>query len=392
MNDLQLHWTEIEKILTGSGGHLEQMMDDLRDYFFEQCKPGSGLDPRPTNSKNDGEAVTANRLYRNTAIALAEKGLIFAGLELLFHGWNQFNQIQRDTSRKIYKGIIALAITDIYYTFLKDMGAAARWALLTHADDFLVGHGEGTGVWRLRYSFGMSQESLSRFNEIVSSSSNLSRNERDWSEPAGFADDQVLKFVLGYPLYSHLFATPTLVPEFAPCIPYLKSLFELASGTDFSSTKDKGDVLEHLAAYLCLLIPGFLPRRKVIPGTKDAEYDLVVSNLRPLGNFEAELFGRDFLVECKNWDKKIGVNEVGYFLSRMRLTHTKFGIIFAKNGITGQGKKINAENLLQRAFHEDDALCIVFENRDIEDIVSAKTTFRSLLIEKANRLRFGEPH
>ncbi len=76
----------------------------------------------------------------------------------------------------------------------------------------------------------------------------------------------------------------------------------------------------------------------------------------------------------------------------MRLTHTKFGVIFAKNGITGKGKQANAENLLQRAYHEDDALCVIIENSDIEDIVNEKITFHSLLLEKANQLRFGKPH
>jgi hypothetical protein len=186
---------------------------------------------------------------------------------------------------------------------------------------------------------------------------------------------------------------PTSIPEFAPCIPYLERLYEQANRDDLPSSTDKGNALEYLASYLFLLIPGFLPRRKVIPETRDFENDLVVSNLRPSGNLEAELFGRDFLVECKNWNKKIGVSEVGYFLYRMRLTHTKFGVIFAKNGITGHNARAAyAENLLRRAFHEDSALCIIIENSDIENIVNEKTMFRSLLMEKTNQLRFGKPN
>ncbi|NLF75277.1 MAG: hypothetical protein GX573_06225 [Chloroflexi bacterium] len=105
----QLHETRIEEILNGSGGHLKQMMDDLKEYFVEHCNPGMSLDPRLTDDKIDGEAVTANHLYRNAAIELANRGLIFGGLELLFHGWNLLNRIQRETSQKIYRGIIALS-------------------------------------------------------------------------------------------------------------------------------------------------------------------------------------------------------------------------------------------------------------------------------------------
>src|SRR5262249_20725411 len=128
-------------------------------------------------------------------------------------------------------------------------------------------------------------------------------------------------------------------------------------------TKAHGDTLEHLAAYLLLLIPGLVPRINVIPETNDMQHDLVISNLRQSSSLEAELFGRNFLVECKNWKKKIGPSEIGYFLYRMRLTHTTFGIMFARSGIAGgiKGQAAFAQNLCQRAFHEDGSICILIQ-------------------------------
>ena len=153
----------------------------------------------------------------------------------------------------------------------------------------------------------------------------------------------------------------------------------------------KGNALEILAQYLFLLIPGFIPLGKVKSAPKDFETDIVVSNLRSAGNLEAEVFGRNFIVECKNWNKPVGVQDVGYFLYRMRLTQSKFGVIFATKSITGDDESANfAQSLRLRALHQDGSICIVINSEDIESILSKATTFRSLLFEKANALRFGK--
>lgn len=373
------------------------MLEWCKDFFNSKCDTGADLDPRPTPENIDGNAIEANRLFVFAALKFVEIDRnfaierTFAAEHLLFYGWSLFNEIQKEVKRKIYKGLIGFRLVILYQRYLKDLGAATRWTLLTHADDFLVGH-TGMGAQSLRYTFGMSEKALSDFNQIIDQHK-PDRLAGDWSTKEGFADDMLLKFALKYPQYAHLFASPTSVLEFPPCIPYLNTLRDAANSATPQDYTKKGNALEYLAAYLFLLIPGFLPRWKVVPKTKDFEHDLVVSNLRSSGNLEAEMFGRDFLVECKNWKSSVGVSEVGYFLYRMKLTHTKFGVIFAKSGISkaDNGSKY-AENLCQRAFHEDGLLCIVIEDNDIVNLLKDRTTFRSLLMEKVNHLRFGKPN
>ncbi len=312
----------------------------------------------------------------------------FAAENLLLHCWDKFNFIQSKSDRRIYKGLIAYYLAKLYSEVFSDIGAATHWALLTHSDDGLAGHLNGMGGRQLQYRFGMSEEQLSHFNEIINLNA-FDQQKLGWSEPNRFADDMLVQFILNYPQYAHLFANPTLVLEFPPCIPYLEALWEDVKKLRSSKeTNPTGNALEYLAAYLFLLIPGFIPRSKVI---KDFENDLVISNYRSAGNIEAELFGRDFLVECKNRKNRMTIDEVSYFLYRMRLTHTKFGVIFANKGITGGKKgKQAAMNLCQRAFHEDNSICIVVEDVDIVNILGKNTTFRSLLLEKSSLLRFGK--
>lgn len=371
------------------------VLKQCQNYFDEHCAEGGKLDPRPTETQRNGNAVVASHLYRHTAFRFVkvEMQRRYAAERLLLEGWAKFNAIQRETGRKTYKGLLAFTLVQFYEIVFGDIGAAARWALLTHADDALVGHNqEGMGTDRLRYAFGMSEQALSQFNAIIEPNQ-LHDHMTGWSESNRFPDDMLVKFMLNYPQYAHLFTIPTSALEFPPSIPYLDVLREdLNKSRSPKQTTEQGDALEYLAAYLFLLIPGLIPRRKVVPETKDFEHDLVVSNWRSSGNLEAELFGRDFLVECKNWKSSVGVSAVGYFLYRMKLTHTKFGVIFAKSGISGEDEEfVYARNLCQRAFHEDGSLCIVVEDKDITGIIDGRTTFRSLLMEKSNELQFGKP-
>ncbi|MCI0562084.1 MAG: hypothetical protein MN733_26655, partial [Nitrososphaera sp.] len=104
------------------------------------------------------------------------------------------------------------------------------------------------------------------------------------------------------------------------------------------------------------------------------------------------LLGRHFLVECKNWDESVGVRDVGYFLYRMRLTHCSFGVIFAKDNISGKKGKgeIAARSLIRRAFHEDGNTCVVLDRNDLEGLAKRETTFWSMLLSKIELFRFGK--
>ena len=125
---------------------------------------------------------------------------------------------------------------------------------------------------------------------------------------------------------------------------------------------------------------------------------IIASNLVQASNLNAELFGRSFLVECKNWKKHIGVEQIGYFLYRMKLTHTSFGILFASNGITGETESEDeakiirkaATSLIHRAFNEDGIICIVFTSADLLLLRDGQSFWATLIVEKARTVQFGQ--
>ena len=154
---------------------------------------------------------------------------------------------------------------------------------------------------------------------------------------------------------------------------------------------DKGNTLEDLATYLTLLIPGWIPQRNVMTKYNEFESDIIVSDRTQAANLNAELFGRHILVECKNWKDPVGVQDVGYFLYRMILTRTKFGILFASNGITGSSEKSQgrdaATSLIHRAFAHNGYICIVLSTKDLHELKNGQS-FWTMIVEKAEEVRF----
>jgi len=75
----------------------------------------------------------------------------------------------------------------------------------------------------------------------------------------------------------------------------------------------------------------------------------------------------------------------------MRLTHSRFGVIFVPSEITGRNKGLAAYELIRMAFHEDGSICVILTQADLDALLEGKTTFWSMLLEKIEHVRFGKP-
>ena len=98
------------------------------------------------------------------------------------------------------------------------------------------------------------------------------------------------------------------------------------------TNKEKKDTLEGLAEFLF----NSIERIEVI--AKDArtsaeEIDLILKNESD-DSFWRQL-GTPLLVECKNWSRKIGTDEVIIFKDKLDTAGTRVGILIAIKGITG---------------------------------------------------------
>lgn len=356
----------------------------------EVCSASSKYGP----ITKSGRAEEASKLYETIARRFINRGYHFAAEALLLDGWNKFGRKQLDAKQRIYRAGLAFRISRFYWG-KGDRGAAIRWALYTQADDMLGEHPEegGQGKHDLVAVWGMSDDALSEFNGIAVENLRRTRDDYndDWSQVPAFAEDVVRRFALERTASAHLFAEESSLQEFVLSEAYFSALLAQLGGTH-RNEKEKGDALENLASYLFLLVPGWVPRRNLYDEFQSYETDLVVRNLSRPSNLTAEVLGRHFLVECKNWREPVGVKDVGYFLYRMRLTHAKFGVMFARRGITGdENEETAARSLVRKAFHEDGNICIVVREEDLEHLASGHLSLWSMLLERIERVRFGEP-
>lgn len=357
--------------------------------FDEGCSHNEEFDPREID-----KAVNTCNTFGGIAVWFLENGFPFAAESLLIYAWNKFAQIQLSEGKRVYRAGIAYYLSKVYQK-LEDKGAALRWALYVQADDMLGEHprGGGNGRQALLTIHRISNSALSDFNLVATQNLEILRSqyEDNWSNPSAFAEDVVRKFALAKREFAHLFAIPTSLNEFPLCPAYFSLLLQRLD-SPHANTTDQGNALEELASYLFLLIPGWVPRKNVIDEQLAYETDLVIRNLNVAGNLTAELLGRHFFVECKNWGTPVGVRDVGYFLYRMKLTHARFGVLFAPNKISGSsanGEEKAAFQLLRKAFHEDGSICVVLNSNDLNELLNGVTTFWSILLEKIERLRFG---
>lgn len=313
----------------------------------------------------------------------------FASEKLLIDWWNLLGQIQFEKKRRIYRAECAYLLTDLY-ELMGQRGLALRWAMLMQADDILGEHPEGGGAGRqiLTTKYGLGIAAFDEFNQIASECLVEVKNNADWSQPAGFAEEVICRFAqkkAGYTL-----ADTASSREFPVSPAYLQSLLNLVRSNE--NTTDKGKSLEYLALYLMLLLPGCVPHKNVLAEQKIFETDVLVNNLSPTPTVVTELLGRQFLIECKNRKEKMSVSEIGYFLYRMKLTHIKFGIVFSPQGISGIDKKEAGFELIRRAYQEDDLICVVMRDSDLNDLVKGNQLyFWWMLLGKIEELRFGKP-
>jgi hypothetical protein len=170
--------------------------------------------------------------------------------------------------------------------------------------------------------------------------------------------------------------------------PFLRILLDRLSegGTD---AKKKS--LEFLASYLTITLPGV--RLEPNARTLEHEIDLVVVQHAPSSSYLLEALGRSFLVECKNWEKPIGVEQLNHFVAKMRFHRCMCGVIFSREGLSGDrvpGKGLSYARLTQlRWWQQDACVVIVLTDEDLKTLLDTGQTFGNLLLRGYESIKFS---
>jgi len=166
--------------------------------------------------------------------------------------------------------------------------------------------------------------------------------------------------------------------------PRVRTLLRIADTTNVADTR--GRAFEILCCYLLGSVPGLrVVARDEVDFFESEEIDLMVTNDHdPDGLWF--LNPRFILVECKNWSRPVGSQEVAWFDRKLQDRHIDFGILVAANGITG------IPNLLMSANHviadalRDGREIIVVTRREMEAVTSSDDIVE-LLKDKQTRLK-----
>ncbi len=384
-NELEELKHYITRIFTS--GDAEELREDCLNLIAHSLAKEATLDPRV-----EGHVFCTHNFYRFVFFRFRDKKLNEVAVRLFIQVWEKYQLIQKNEKIFIYGDPVAGVLSDIFNDE-GDIGAAMRWVLLLAACELLRGKLSPSVRQRLLEWYALPEDAVNKLRNVGCNNRRLVVEAEDWSIPEAFAEDVIVKFLAEHQEYGVLFARHNAtVNEFPLSKVYFNSLLAKTDNAELDAA-EKGRSLEDLATYLTLLIPGWIPKRNVMTLNNEFESDIVVSNIMQAGNLNAELFGRNFLIECKNWKKSVGTAQVGYFLYRMHFTHTKFGIIFAYNGISGQNndnEEKQSKSLIQRAFNEDGSICIYIDRNDLNNIKDGRKSFWAMIFEKANTIRFGD--
>lgn len=137
---------------------------------------------------------------------------------------------------------------------------------------------------------------------------------------------------------------------------------------------DAGLILEELAKIF--LESPYLKLNKERRRCENGEIDLDFTVKR----FEATLFYEFsylLIVECKNWSKKVGAPEIRVFCSKMCDVRSNVGILFSKNGITKDARRV-----IRDAWLRDEIVVIVFDFVDLNGVINGSYNLYEIIKQK----------
>ena len=285
--------------------------------------------------------------------------------------YDHFLRLQLETSDRVHKGMPLVWIADSYLA-LANIPLSKRYLMLTFIEDAIREEGmvdpEATGSYpRLALRHGLSDREMKRYAEEAFAV---------WKGDS--VNSMFPEFVLQELDKNWLVEVPSpndsgLYKANAVYISYL--LDQLGDGS--------GKNLERLADYVLSSIPGC--RTAMRKRSYSTDYDIVCTVEGPEVDFRAE-FGRYFICESKDWEKPADFTAFAKFARVLDSTKAKFGIIFAREGITGEGETQYAEREQLKVFQDRGMVIVVIDREDLEFLADSGNVV-SLLRQRYEQVR-----
>ncbi len=318
-------------------------------------------------------ATTENiqRAWELAGLYYFNQGRKHEALQIFLCMYDHLLSSQEKLGHYVHKGIPLVWISECYagmnYPVL-----AKRYLMLTLCEDAIRESGnvspENTGIYfRLVWGSGLPDSELKKYAKQIYKLSQ--DNPKESLFPEWIIQELDQNWMTEFP-------SPQEAAIYSTNRGYISSMI--------ARLGDKtGKTLERLADYILSCMPGCRTTRRQRSGSTD--YDIVCSVEGIEIDFRSEL-GRYFVCECKDWDVPADFTTMAKFCRVLDSTKSKFGILFSKNGISGEGRIAHAEREQLKVFQDRGMVIVVIDQNDLKD-VALGGHFINLLRRKYERVR-----
>ena len=355
--------SNISSLLDLRDGPAQLVQELPRQFTPESVAPTSGS-PK-TREQRLWELVGLYYLLNKEFPRPHEALAIFSAL------YYQALQGQAQQGTRTHKGMPLLWISECYRR-IGYRSLAKRYLMLTHCEDAILFQGrvdpDSSGTYfRLVWIFGMPDPEVRRYSQEIHYLFQAEPNACFFPEWVLQKLDQIWK---------------TETPELQEASTYVANTRYIAHL--ISALGDSyGKSMERLADYVLACIPGC--RTTGRKRSASTEYDIVCSIEGLDIGFLSEL-GRYFVCECKDTNSPADFSTLAKFCRVLDSTKSKFGILFSKHGISGEGRMLYAERERIKVYQDRGVSIVVINHSDLNYLANGGSLL-SLLRAKYEALR-----
>lgn len=329
--------------------------EDLLKQLESQYPADKVLDKNSLIPLEHGEQTTAAFLkWQRCGLYLMQAGRVPDAIALFAKIYDLILEHPEPPPVSIARGSSLVWLSDCYRA-IDQMSLAQRYLMLTVIDEAIGNKGDvyrhGGGYPRARFVFGISDSDLMAF---CAETWTIYEKDKD----SGRFPEWVLQ--------NCRIEWKTTLPTAAEASQYVISRCYAQWLLSRLAGDETGSALEDLAKYLMSAIPGCRTSTKRSPST---DYDVVCALDGPADDFRRDV-GRYVLCECKDWETPADFTAVAKFARVLESAKCRFGILFSRNGVTGDGKEPKAARReLLKLYHDTGIVVVVVSEEDLRNVV-----------------------
>ena len=332
-----------------------QLLEALPRRFTHEEVAGSTLRPGPGSAHNAWESC---------GYSYFANGRVHEAIAVFQALYDYLLVYQERKNRRAHKGSPLVFLSDCY-SRLNYPVVAKRSLMVALCEDAIQNKGvvkaEATGIYfRAVWHYGLSDQQVRDYTQL--SWDLYRRNQRAGRYPEWLLQELEHIKSRGIQEWMTEYPAPSETMIYAVNRRYVAWLLSKLG-------KGDGRSLERLGHYLLSAIPGCRARMRM--RTPSTDYDVVGFLEGHFVDFRVEL-SRYFICECKDWSSSADFTAIAKFARVLELAKAKCGVMFSRQGISGEARGVHAERELLKLFQDRGIAILVVLSSDLEEVVKGR--------------------